>query len=495
MNDSAARGPSPDDLATLPPDALDAAWEIALATATDDDRAAWLEAADALREGPTDDKSRARAVYWAVRDSLEPREPADVPRILLILRSGLERDPTFALLATRAVGADDARLRHAAQICVAQCQSVAGYFADAEARLREVLSHVRGTGTRLERTAYASLAVVYHNQGREFEALMLTRIVLRLSKGADDPWEACVAHQQHCAMLDALGDWDAMEAALADLSQALERADPPWAWTMWRYIHGERAEAALERGDLEAARDSVEQMRAVVPEGVDDVAVPQWHPVLAARLALAEGRPAAALELVDDPALRSDGRAELVGVRAHFKTGESERAVERGRRLLDNLAEEREVWGGAAQRLRLSAAVAHAFEDHEAEPADVHRAYDIAAEAAMRRIFELEHTLATLPDLAAVGREEMDTLATHRIRFRERHARLLARLTPHLQSEIGVGGAFAVNEGHLRVCAWCHRIASRASQWLPVGHLLPAQAGVPVTHTICPDCVDSHGFR
>jgi tetratricopeptide (TPR) repeat protein len=485
---------TPDGLGRTAVDVLDRAWEGQVQAAAPETRSAWLRAADALRDGGPDDKARARAVYWALRESLEPGDAADIPRILHVLRSGLERDVAFALLASRATASSDGRLRQAAQICVAQCQSVAGYFPDAEARLREVLSEVRGSGTRLERTAFASLAVVYQNQGREFEALLLTRIVVRLSAQAEDPWEACVAHQQYCAMLDALGDWDQMDDALDQLAAALQRADPPWAWKVLRYIHGERAEAALERGDFETARHSVAAMESAVPAGSEGLAVPEWRPVLLARLALEAGRPAAALSHLAGLAGNADGRAQLERVRAHFALGQPEEALRAGEVLMGRLAAEREVWGGAARRLHTSASLASLFEDNHVDAQQVHRAYDIAAEAAMRRIFELEHSLKTLPDLAAVGAEDMASLASFRVRFRERHARLLARLAPYLQFQLEADGPFAVNEGHLRVCAWCYRIASRASQWLPVGHLLPSQAGVPVTHTICPECVTAHGF-
>ena len=188
------------------------------------------------------------------------------------------------------------------------------------------------------------------------------------------------------------------------------------------------------------------------------------------------------------------GRADIAAVRAHFLLGDSEAAVARGRTCLDRLSSERERWGGAAQRLRTSAEIASLFEDHGAESADVRRGYDIAAEAAMRRIFELEHSLATLPDLGAVDPADMKTLSAFRLRFRSRRARLLSRLSNYLSTELESGSPLVVNEGHLRVCAWCHRLASRASRWLPVGHLLPSQTRVPVTHTICPECVTSHGF-
>ena len=250
----------PSSLAGIPVASLDDEWEQALRASAPEVRRRWIAAGDGLRAGVSEQKSRARAVYWALREELDPTAEDDVARILHILRSGLERDPEFALVATRAAGATDERLRRAAQICIAQCQSMAGEYADADARLREVLGEVRGSGTRLERTAYASLAVVYQHQGREFEALVLTRIVLRLSTDATDPWEACVAHQQYCALLFALEDWAHMDAALDDLEQALRVADPPWAWSMWQYIHGERAEAALEREDLAQVRLSMRAM-------------------------------------------------------------------------------------------------------------------------------------------------------------------------------------------------------------------------------------------
>lgn len=488
------RSDDPSGLAGIPLEALDEEWAQTLRDGTPATRRLWIAAADGLQAGATEQKSRARAVYWALREDLDPTGASDVARILHVLRSGLERGPEFALLATRAAGANDERLRWAAQICVAQCQSMAGEYADAEARLREILGQLRGSGTRLERTAYSSLAVVYQNQGREFEALVLTRIVLRLSTDAADPWEACVAHQQYCSLLFALGDWVHMDAALADLERVLRVANPPWAWKMWRYIHGERAETALQRGDIEAMRASMCAMLEAVPAGTDPAVLSQWYPLLTARLALAEGRPADAITHLQQDGLATMEQADIAAVQAYFLVEDADAAVARGRACLDRLASEREVWGGAAQRLRSSAKMASLFEDHGAEPDDVRRAYDIAAEAAMRRIFELEHSLATLPDLGVVEPADMQALAAFRVRFRDGHARLLARLTSYLVAELESGSPLEVNEGHLRVCAWCHRIASRASRWLPVGHLLPSQAGVPVTHTICPDCVQSHGF-
>ena len=70
---------------------LDKAWASDLRGESEAAQGDWISAADALREGSADDKTRARLVYWALRENLDPTAAQDVARILYILRSGLER--------------------------------------------------------------------------------------------------------------------------------------------------------------------------------------------------------------------------------------------------------------------------------------------------------------------------------------------------------------------------------------------------------------------
>lgn len=131
------------------------------------------------------------------------------------------------------------------------------------------------------------------------------------------------------------------------------------------------------------------------------------------------------------------------------------------------------------------------FEDHGLEHAEMLRAYNMAAEAGIQRMFELEQSVKGLPDLGAVEDEDLVALDAFRLRLRRRHAGLLDRVSSHLAEKLE-DGPFMVTEGRLRVCAWCHRTASHGERWLPVGHLMPDGRDVPVTHTICGECVQRH---
>jgi hypothetical protein len=124
-------------------------------------------------------------------------------------------------------------------------------------------------------------------------------------------------------------------------------------------------------------------------------------------------------------------------------------------------------------------------------------AYDLAAAAVLLRVIEIGRCLRDLPELAAIEPEDERVLREARTRFLREHRTLLEHVKRRLLEDEGRGGALLkgfLREGpYMRVCAWCRRVLGEGRVWVPVGHFLPLGPDLPVSHGICPSCVD--GFR
>lgn len=46
--------------------------------------------------------------------------------------------------------------------------------------------------------------------------------------------------------------------------------------------------------------------------------------------------------------------------------------------------------------------------------------------------------------------------------------------------------------GLLPMCSWCRKVRDEASLWAPVDRHLLEDAGVPITHGLCPECFKAH---
>ena len=98
-----------------------------------------------------------------------------------------------------------------------------------------------------------------------------------------------------------------------------------------------------------------------------------------------------------------------------------------------------------------------------------------------------------MPEFCVVRREDRELLVQTRARFLEDQRECLAQLTRLLDVGTASGtdlvDVFAPNDdGMVRVCAWCTRVATLGGRWLPLGHLMPPSGEIRVTHGMCAEC-------
>jgi hypothetical protein len=119
------------------------------------------------------------------------------------------------------------------------------------------------------------------------------------------------------------------------------------------------------------------------------------------------------------------------------------------------------------------------------------QALDCAATCAVERIVETERAVRALPELAQVSREDFELLGRARMRYAGEHRDLLRSLARLFEGAAARGEPWldALRSGdQALVCAWCERVRARGGVWVPVGHYLPREGPLLMTHGICSDC-------
>ncbi len=461
-----------------------------------------LDEADALRAGPPPARRRALEIYRGHRARLDARRPEDAARILWVLENDVRRDAAVGEMAAAAAAAapPDSELGRAARLVAAQAAADAGRLEEAERLLGALLADHRGTGHRYERLACLSLAKLYAHQRRGYEALVLARNAAVLARKAGHSFDLCVARSRVCMGLYVLGDAERMKGALEELDRALEEIPADRARPLRFLVEGWKAEAALERRDLETARAAIAAQRATADD-LGRMPGDDRHPVyLEALVACEAGDPAGALALVDRareiPArlAASDLPLSLLEARCLAATGRAEEARRRLEALLDLLEEEPEEDSiGTGQRIRYADRAGRLLRDACASPPDARRAFDLAAGWALRRVVEIERTMASVPELEGIQASDLRTLTDYRNRFIAEHAEILDRLASVYGGEEPPGSLLVpdpggAEESFFRACAWCRRVRSVEGRWLPVGEFVPDDRHLRVSHGICRDC-------
>ncbi len=162
------------------------------------------------------------------------------------------------------------------------------------------------------------------------------------------------------------------------------------------------------------------------------------------------------------------------------------------RRMLDVVETRGEEFGTGSALLWASRAIEVATV-HAPDPALARRAFDAAGRTILRRIEEVDRVMRLLPELSTSEPEDRAFLIASRARFQQEQTRLLDGIAEffraHLDAVADLLPRFDVSEAFVSVCAWCRRVALPNGTWLPVGHYLPLQGPLRLTHGICPDCL------
>ncbi len=488
--------PSAPPLTAVPLEGLEPTLEAIALAAGSASRQALLSEADALRGGDGAARRRALACYRSFRASLDPARPADAARILWALENDARRDGAVGALAAAAAGSPDAGLRDTASLVLGQAAAEEGRTAEAEEHLRTLFERHRGSGRRLERLACLSLARAYAGSRRGFEALATARLAAGLARKAGDAGDLCAARARICMALEVIGDGERLAAAVEELERGLDEIPPEKARAFRSAVLGFRAEAALAAGDLEGARRAVEGLHALGEGSPGNARLPVY---LEAELEYRSGRPGSAAALVrrareiPERVPASDLPLDMLEARCLLEGGDREGARGILRRILDLLDEEPDPDPlGAGRRIRWSLEAGRILQDRCADPELARRAFDIAAGRVLRRISEVDRSVARLPELAGVASEDLQALSAHRDRFVRDQGEILDRVAALFGEEAPppglVHGEEGGEEGYFRACAWCRRVRNGAGRWLPVGEFLPEGRRLRISHGICTDC-------
>jgi hypothetical protein len=483
---------------------LDAAFAARLLAAPRADQDRMLAEADLLRATESDDASwRALTVYRALATRLSARNPRDLARAAWTVHESPERDEVQRRLATLVLEHPSEDERIAATCALAACEWQAGDVHVAERRLRALLPAVRERDDTLTLSVLYTLSCLYAWQKREFEALVLARHAVAVAERHPEMHPVHAAHAVS-ALSDAykgIDDELGLSATAQRMFAVSTRMAEPDARRLRRQAYIAAHEAALQRGDLLAAR---EQLEAAVYEHRRDLQMAGYRDgaldIYEARLALRQGDAARAGAVLARrsavPATHPTlvARWSLLTIEYALLTGASAHALAEAERLLAHLADpEPRRALGAGRRVDTAQRLAELIDRLPEGHAVAALAWREAADAAYDRLGELARAQRELPELASLTSEDHETLARYRSRFLARHRLLIDHLRDRLmgareQSDLP-SWATAAPGGFAAVCAWCRCVRDQDGTWLPLGHFLSTSGPhLTVTHGICDRC-------
>lgn len=152
----------------------------------------------------------------------------------------------------------------------------------------------------------------------------------------------------------------------------------------------------------------------------------------------------------------------------------------------------------APDDMRLSMALERAreigklFRENLGDDEAASEAYELAARLALRRMAQLDRAIRALPELEIREPEDVRLLQRLRTHLGGQHRELLL----HLVEALNAAGASTrqrllhSSDGFefVLVCAWCQRVRSASGPWLPIGHFVPVESHMHISHGICDGC-------
>ncbi|MBL9086204.1 MAG: hypothetical protein JNM10_03600, partial [Planctomycetia bacterium] len=498
--DAPAVTPTAASLLAVPLTNRRASWSEAARALPAAERAAFLAQVDALHASSPSAFEEVHSAYRSLAATFDPRDPADLPRIRVVLDGNSGSHPDLEAMWQRVVAHGPPTLAVEALTRLASISSLRGAIVEAEARFDEAVRRAEALGGHGMAGVLAAYASTLIGGGRDVEALVVAHEAEARSSATVGPWRrAWLAHteaQAHLVLGDPKRARDARDRFAALVVQCgprqRGRAAPPTARL--------DAELALARGDAAGALGFHDEERrawaatiAISPR--QELA---WH-ALRVRLLVAVGRPADAL---------AHGRAALVAwtdddtrtLALRVETLRAALVASDGADLgpaLDTavtaLASGSPSETSAADRTRLALDLAESLVAAGRDAA-ARRAYDAAAAASLARLVELDRFARTFPTLLRLVPAHRDALEAYRVRSADRHRALAAPLVRLLEAAVRGGHPVASllhNEhGLTTICAWCQRVRLADGRWLTVQQFLPlAPTGEwPLTHGICEDC-------
>lgn len=379
----------------------------------------------------------------------------------------------------------------------AQALGDAGALGDAERILLDLVPTARELGTDNELYVFGTLMVVYSRSGRHFEALVLARTLAERAIAVESYDGAANLYAAYCAELLELDARDLMPAALERLAGVLaELPDDEALNAREEYSHA-RCGLALLEGDEAEARAQCAAFAAI---DIPDETRP-WRKELLVAMVHAEveavfGHHDLALQwlaradAIDHPERRVRLGQQLMEVELALGLGDLTRAREAAARTLAHLRELQDDVALASERIRVGAQLAAWSEGPLEDPRQAQSCFDLTTAAVFQRMAQLEASIRQLPELGLEDTDEATLLIDLRKRFTREQGELMKKvarflqLQPDFQPAVDLGDA----KGHVVICAWCERLRAEDHTWLPIGHLVPRDGPLRISHGICPDC-------
>ena len=115
-------------------------------------------------------------------------------------------------------------------------------------------------------------------------------------------------------------------------------------------------------------------------------------------------------------------------------------------------------------------------------------ALDRAALCAVARVRETDRVVREIPELAFVTDEDRALLSGVLRRFGGQHRDLLTSLATLFERAHAAGESWLADlrtGTQVVICAWCTRVRSAAGHWVPIGHYVPEETPLPLSHGAC----------
>lgn len=368
----------------------------------------------------------------------------------------------------------------------------AGRLADAERLYRDLLTSTRGTRGVAERAATVNLARLCANDGREFEGLALAHAAATLASDAGDAWDLARARLQLATALHAIEDYPRIPAVLDQIASALSQFDQEHAARLRLSLALQRARLAAFRGDVDAARNALEDTHAASRKVTGQPATQRivWLVnVVALNVAGRYAEAEAWLDLAPPAEGVVRRELEFAEQRARCLLGLRPQTdgVAAAQALLAMLHDAPEDTVGCAWRLRAAIGIGSRLAELVGPAPVTKAAWDLAGHALLVRVSEIDACIRTMPEVASAGAEVFERLTEYRDRFRDRHQHLLrevaaSRPWPPVDAAL-------IARNLVVACAWCTRVRAADGQWMPIRQFLPQEGErFSLSHGICAMC-------
>ncbi len=481
------------DLARAP------AWEDSLVDTPQSAIEGRLCEADALRDGSDTDRGLALAAYRILHESLRPERSTDCDRVEWVLDTLTRCDDRFGPLLRRA-GQCAARtvVRLRSNVALGAFLEGAGEFAEAETLFLGVLKEARGEGSVPERGACLNLCRLYGQQRRVFESFVIARHAVTLFRDAADPTRELYSLIEVIRCLADMREWDAFDAVLVRIDALIADPSVPARTATLPGLFLARLRSAVERDTPHIALKMLDEMPPASTGQRFSVDRPAGRQSLRGAVLTELGRLHEAADLLArtrslvEPYSSSwytllDRQATCAALRGDDACL---RDVGADALLLSNDELIQRLGSGRGLRIGISLEKALRSRGFDAVAC---RALDLAAACAIARIREIDRVVRDLPELSLVTVDDRALLTRVRRRFIDEHRELLCALEQTFERAEAASEPWleTLRSGaHAVVCAWCARLRSADGHWMPVGHYVPREGPLPLTHGICEPCLE-----